>query len=297
MRFLIIAALVLVTACQDDPTLAGGFTLDRDGRMFFTSDGQLYVTLDDAFTAHPAQVAPPGVFGPALSRNGRSLAWHEGATVVVLDRATGIRRTITPRDHSDRQPSWSPDGRTLMVLRQGPTDGRRLVLVEPWLETVTPLPETMPVPTGGFDWSAVRREVVLVRADPDHFHYDMVVRVAEADGSEVVMVPSDTGVLYSQPRWSPDGSRFVVMHRDLEDDFGIGHMMVFGRDGTELARLQVTWGQSPGWSPDGQRVVFCQEVASESTYRNEIRIWDIAAGTTRTLTPLHRSDCEPTWGQ
>jgi Tol biopolymer transport system component len=290
--------LLLIAACRDAPTLAGGFELDRNGRLFFVRDGHLHVTIDDDFTAHPAQVSPMGAHGPSLSRNGRALAWHEGGGVVVLDRATGARRTVTPSGFVDALPVWSSDGGQMMVRRRNPADGTtRLVRIDPWRGTESEVPYAPPASNFTFDWSSEREEIVFERYESDAAG-EALVRVDTRTGRETPLLPAREAMSYHGPQWSPDGARIVVLRRD----FSIGPdeevVAIYDRQGNQVAQLLAHSPSSATWSPDGRQVAFCQQaLVSIVQYRTEIRIWNIGEGTTYTITPPDRADCQPTWGR
>lgn len=298
MRSALPLLLFLLVACRDAPTLAGGLELDRNGRLFFVRDGALHVTIDDEFTAHPAMISSPSAHGPSLSPNGRSLAWNEGGSVVVLDRATGARRVITPARMVDALPAWTADGREVMVRRRDPDNGTvRLVRVDPWSGTETVVPYEPASSSFTFGWSERRGEVVLPRYD-NEVYGEHLVQVNVATGEETVFLPAVEGMSYVFPAWSPDGSRLAVLERVLGDITYRYALVIRNDDGAEETRLLVNLASSISWSPDGRRVAFCQE-AQETVirYRNEIRIWNIDEGTTFTITPLDRNDCGPTWGR
>jgi Tol biopolymer transport system component len=150
----------------------------------------------------------------------------------LIDPPIGIF-TVTPLD-AEREllvgsgafsPEWSPDGETVAFGRLD-YDG-----AFPWSFLQVPAAGGQPTPMRGvaeeaalygFDWSPDGTGVVF--GGPDG------IVVANADGSDAVLVASHNDVLQAQnPRWSPDGR--LVLYEMSAVNVGI-FVHVVGSDGT-----------------------------------------------------------------
>jgi WD40-like Beta Propeller Repeat len=86
----------------------------------------------------------------------------------------------------------------------------------------------------------------------------------EEDGSGVTPLTADDGAAYSQPAYSPDGTR-IAYARD-------GDIWAMRADGAEKTRLTTDGeGDEPAWSADGSEVFFATTIEGDS------RIYKIAA--------------------
>jgi len=79
--------------------------------------------------------------------------------------------------------------------------------------------------------------------------------VMNADGSGLHRLTADT-LEDREPRWSPDGSKIVFIHRyDRNGDSSC--VTVMNADGTNRIRLTRNYADTnPSWSPDGSRIAY-----------------------------------------
>jgi hypothetical protein len=109
----------------------------------------------------------------------------------------------------------------------------------------------------------------VVHADPHPSDRSMVavladgstnrLAVLDASGAEArTLVPAVPGVLWSYPRWSPDGALLAVARRTPN---GRSAIVVMDPRGTELGVLAEGSSQqtAPAWAPDGRTVVWASD--------------------------------------
>lgn len=129
---------------------------------------------------------------------------------------------------------------------------------------------------GGYQpqWSAKANQLVFSSSLklPDGGNADGTAHniwVANADGSELKPITTNTHVTSGRPQWSPDGQKVVFVswqNIDGSDAGGSQNIWVINADGSGLKALTTITGASnpgliisaefPQWSPDGTKVIF-----------------------------------------
>jgi hypothetical protein len=170
---------------------------------------------------------------------------------LVLMEADGSERTLT-RWNTTARPSWTPEG-DLLATDLEFVDAHRL---RNDLHRV------------GLDGRVTRltRGLRVSFADSHPRDGRIVAVVEEAGTNRLVLLDREgdllttlrevqPGVLWSQPRWSPDGERVAVARWRAGGWSGI---LVLDGDGTTLAELgdDRSLHTSPTWSPDGRFVLW-----------------------------------------
>lgn len=195
---------------------------------------------------------------------GRS--WYDLFTPVLMRMkpdGTGAKRLLTGRYKSGnstwfywlRQPTPSPDGRTVSVISDGPNPLQSdLVLKSFSLATKRltsfNLPESLSLGHQDPAWRRDGRYLLYVRngrdgtrGAPQIFRYDTTTRKTRAL----------TGPGYLAPSWSPDG-KFIAATKT--DAFGTD-IAILDAAGTEVLRVtDDDHSFSPVWSPAGDAIAF-----------------------------------------
>lgn len=202
---------------------------------------------------------------PAFSPDGPFLAYsHDGvsrSTICVRPVGGGAERLLTPGEHSDFEPVWSPDGRWIAFLRQQER-GRLLILV---VSTGAP-PEERRVAEvaarGAIDWTADGKGILAGDRDDASsplaiFHIDV------QDGRKRQLTTPPRGTHGdTHPRVSPDGQRFVFS-RAVESS--AQDLYVASMSGGEPRRATFENRVVEGvcWTPRGQLIASLQRGAEQ----------------------------------
>ncbi len=222
------------------------------------------VTVEPAFTHFSGVRWRPGriTYEALLLSNDTELA--------VLDPGVGQPRVLTHNRVEDREPDWSPDGRTIAYVR-GTRQRGILRLIAADGTSDRPLTSTAPSSDRSPAWSPDGTKVAFVRAVGSAANL-MVTDVASGDVRRVAENPVYAGGV----SWSPDG-RFLVAAGPVPSTI-MSDLFVFAVDGTSVRRLGVgTGATAPAWSPDGSRILFVRP----QSYYNRADLFTVAPDGTR----------------
>src|SRR4029450_4354522 len=143
--------------------------------------------------------------------------------------------------------TWSPDGRQLLIVRDGdiylaPATGAPLVN------------RTNHAADEGTPSSPPDVSRIAFASDRGGA---LDLYLMNADGSGVVRLQTGVGMA-SQPTWSPDSMRLAFTCSNASDPWYSADICTIAADGSGFARLttEVGWDGDPAWSPDGTRILF-----------------------------------------
>ena len=214
-----------------------------------------------------------------------------GAIYVVSADGRRLRK-LSPDTAHDRGGQWSPDGRRILVVRQGRRDD--LSPLDIWVmnadgsgqRNLTPAPGTEVL--GGPDWSPDGQTIAFGSDDGD-------IYVMNADGSGQRRLTRGTAG-DSVPIWSPDG-RTIAFTRALPARNGKGgrrapEIHVMNADGSGQRKLSRNAGYDYGaaWSPDGQKIAFVRGPG-----KPEIHVMNADGSGQKRLTRKDAADFFPVW--
>lgn len=249
----ILTLLAVTAACASAAFAASA----PRGLIVFSSasgaDGktQVWVMNANGTARHAVTPATITAESPALSHDGRRLAFVRRDDIYVMSlNGTHVRR-LTFSSSAEGSPSWSPDGR--WIAYSSYRSGRSAIWKmrsDGGQKTLLAAGKTLSVPA----WSRVGDLIAYAGVNGQ-------IWMMNANGGgkhALTRTASGTGVDWS-PSWSPDGRRIAY-----ESNVGTGprdltnEIWVIGADGSHPVRL--THNQlndnRPVWSPDGAWLVF-----------------------------------------
>jgi TolB protein len=208
--------------------------------------GRLWVINANGTSRHAISPATVNENAPALSRDGRRVAFVRRDDIYVMSVTGANVRRLTFSPAVEGAPAWSPDGR--WIAYAGPT-GIWKMRFDGGLKTRL-VPGLLDAPA----WSPDGRRIAYAGLSGQ-------IWIVNADGSgrhRLTSTAKGTGVDWA-PSWSPDGRRLAYQSnvgtgpRDLTDE-----IWVINADGSHPVRL--THNQlndsHPAWSPDGAWLLF-----------------------------------------
>lgn len=205
-----------------------------------------------------------------FSRDGRLLAYYQstepdGAGQLLMANLTD--QSVAPLPGSgdaEEEIAWSPDNRSIALLRADGVGGTRRQLLISSLDRQE-VQTIAKVDAGGIDWAPNGRQFAVCdeiagTGQPDSG--SVRIHLLTTDGSSRRRAsdnPTQGRVIDSRPRFSPDGSRLAFLRRHLADqspeirlvDLAKGEERQLIQERGEISDLD--------WSPDGNEVLFLSD--------------------------------------
>ncbi|RMG51976.1 MAG: hypothetical protein D6723_09635 [Acidobacteria bacterium] len=288
---------------------------DADGRFVLNNVPR------DAIWVRAQATVNDSLGGPGLSMGFARITVRPGQMI----NAGTI--TLQPTFSKSIQPSWSPDGRRLVLtshvrsmirqpnpntglLEWRPTSGNQLAL---WsggeLQPIT-IPGAELFDLSGADWSPIQDRIACAALGPGAGQAFLVSMNPDGSNARAVyQVPLDSFQvirLIAQCRWSPDGRQIAFIQSTISLDltFGWSDLFVINADGTGLRQLTsaraMQFVTSPSWSPDGQYLAFDVQIIANLiapvVERSDIYALRVDGRGLTQLTNDGRSS-QPAWGR
>ena len=216
--------------------------------------GQLYsliVSDQDGENEHKIMESTDPIMSPAWSPDSRQLAYvsFEGnrSSIFVQTLRTGNRFKVSSKPGINGAPSFSPDGRQLVVTLGGVDGNLDIYVLDITSRQTRRLTTHRAIDTEG-TWSPDGRYIYFTS---DRAGGPQVYRVA-ADGGSPERITFE-GSYNARPRLSPDGKRLAVVHND-RGNFRIGVMDLDKKNLLIVSRGRQD--ESPSFAPNSDSLIY-----------------------------------------
>jgi len=284
-------ACTLLAAAPAGATFPG-----RNGRIAFVQSSNIYTMKPDGSDVRELTSLPPGSAAHFVgwSPTGRRLAFDMspsgGSAQLWLMHANGSGQRLLLDDpgYDDLDPSFSPDGATIVFSRCQETcsiyriaaDGSGLTALTPFdpgfVDFQSPYsPDGSRIAFGRFSSDFTSGAIHLMNADGSNVHE---------------LTPPDLGA--ADPDWSPDGSTVVFTTHCCDPQNA--ELWTIRADGTQLAQLTASvqlHDFQPTWSPAGDAIAFHR--GAPATARSGIYVMRPDGSR---VTMVERGGEAPRWG-
>ena len=218
-------------------------------------DGRLYsliVSDQDGYNEHTVMESKDPIMSPAWSPDSRQLAYvsFEGnrSSIWVQTLRTGNRFRVSGEPGINGAPSFSPDGRKLVVTLGGVDGNLDIFALDINSRRKTRLTTHRAIDTEG-SWSPDGRYVYFTS---DRSGGPQVYRVSSSGGGTAERVTFE-GSYNARPRLSPDGNKLAMVHND-RGNFRIAVMDLEQRDLLVLSTGRQD--ESPSFAPNSDILIY-----------------------------------------
>ena len=219
---------------------------EGEGRLF-----SLIVSDQDGFNEHTIMESADPIMSPAWSPDSRQLAYvsFEGnqSSIFVQTLRTGNRFKVSSKPGINGAPSFSPDGRKLVVTLGGVDGNLDIYVLDVNSRRTTRLTTHRAIDTEG-TWSP----------DGDYIYFTsdrsggpQIYRVG-ANGGTPERVTFE-GSYNARPRLSPDGKRLAMVHND-RGNYRIAVMSIDRKDLLVLSTGRQD--ESPSFAPNSDILIY-----------------------------------------
>ncbi|MCG6927029.1 MAG: serine/threonine-protein kinase [Acidobacteria bacterium] len=239
----------------------GWFGVSPGGTLAYLAEqvtsGEVQLTWVDRKGGALGTIGAPGDYGQiVLSPDERKVAVEirddeSGYDLWVVDVARGVPSRVTAAPGDERNPVWSPDGRSLVFssLQDGEIDLRRK---EPRATAAETVLEDSPGGDYPESWSPDGRTLLFIRQPAGG---EQSVWALSPEGGAAAEAILDTDFFVDEPQISPDG-RWLA-YASNESGRSEVYVEPFRRQG-ERVRVSVEGGGQPKWRGDGRELFFAR---------------------------------------
>ena len=217
-------------------------------------EGRLYslvVSDQDGFNEHTIMESKDPIMSPAWSPDSRQLAYvsFEGnrSSIFVQTLRTGNRFKVSSKPGINGAPSFSPDGRKLVVTLGGVDGNLDIHVLDINSRATTRLTTHRAIDTEG-TWSPDGRYIYFTS---DRSGGPQVYRISATGGTPERV--TFEGSYNARPRLSPDGKRMAVVHND-RGNFRIAVMDLERKDMLVLSTGRQD--ESPSFAPNSDSLIY-----------------------------------------
>jgi len=217
-------------------------------------EGRLYsliVSDQDGFNEHTVMESTDPIMSPAWSPDSRQLAYvsFEGSksSIFVQTLRTGNRFRVSSKPGINGAPSFSPDGRKLVVTLGGVDGNLDIYVLDINSRNATRLTTHRAIDTEG-TWSP----------DGDYIYFTsdrsggpQIYRVSASGGTPERV--TFEGSYNARPRLSPDGARLAMVHND-RGNYRIAVMNLKRKDLLVLSKG--SQDESPSFAPNSDILIY-----------------------------------------
>ncbi len=285
------------------------------------------------------------VGAPSISRDGQRVAYTLTTIntqtdayvddIWVVPYAGGAAKNLTATpDKSESAPQFSPDGRWISYLADGPDDsGTQLFLMRVDGSDKRQV-GVLANGVNAYSWSPDGSRIVFtafaggakpnaagtpppIEIDRFQFKEDWVgylrkgerrqLHLLDVTSGKVVQLTSDN-VDHWLPAWSPDGKWIAFVSKqkgDADRNMDSDVYIMKPEVGGETRRVSTSsgtdvdpyWASPPAWSPDGKRLVWLTSGESKWIYYApwQLTVADIDSGAVREVARIDRNFYQPKW--
>ncbi len=229
-------------------TLVAYVTAEQRGKERLYS---LIVSDQDGENDHKIMESKDPIMSPAWSPDGRQLAYvsFEGSksSIFVQTLRSGNRFQVSSKPGINGAPSFSPDGRKLVITLGGVDGNLDIYVLDITSRQTTRLTTHRAIDTEG-TWSPDGRTIYFTS---DRSGGPQVYRISASGGTPERV--TFEGSYNARPRLSPDGTRLAMVHND-RGNFRIAVMNIARKDLLVLSTGQQD--ESPSFAPNSDSLIY-----------------------------------------